>query len=809
MIAETFAWWLVIEAVGLIALPLAFVLFKRLPGAGYAFAKPLGLLVTGYLFWLALTAHVLPNRPGSIVWVLLLLVAVDFLILRRRGAEMRQVFESRMGLIIVVEAVFFLALFVGAHIRSYVPEISGTEKPMDFMFLNALDRSRYYPPQDPWLAGFDVSYYYFGYLIQAMVGNLAAVKTSVAFNLGLVSTAALAATAAFGLGYDLARPLRRVAIPAAIGVGIAAAIFVTLLGNLEGVLEFGAANGVLTTSTADSIDIANLDSAQESDACLVPVVCIKYPTEDSSFWWWWRATRIDPTASSITEFPFFSFILGDLHPHVMAIPYVLTAFALGLSFWRSETPLGFDTWRRRPALLLLSAVLVGGLGFLNTWDLPTFGLLIALLVLLRNLAGHGVVRGVLDTLGFIAPLALLAVALYAPFYLDFSSQAQGFGTVQDGATRPLHSALFWGPLFAVCLPLPLFILASGWRRSFAGRMGRIALLPAALLALWGILILVSLSFDIRISLSDFQFKPHLAFHVDSLGDAIAARGWNWLTALFFASALTLSLLALWRSVESSDEDDFALTPALAAMSVAFLLILGAELFYVKDLFGTRLNSVFKLYYQAWLLLAVSGGFSAYWLLRRTPARPMQLARGAATGLAALCVAGGLLYPLGATLSRTGGLGNASRTLDGTRFAQGESSADYAAIQWLRDRGGLKERVLEAVGGSYSGAARVSERTGLATILGWPGHERQWGRAGSLLAQREADVDRAYSTPSLEEAITILRQYGVTYVFVGRVEREKYQPEGLLKFESGLPAVFRADDTVVYRLPVDESVETQR
>jgi YYY domain-containing protein len=789
MIAETFAWWLVIEAVGLIALPVAFVLFQRLPGAGYAFAKPLGLLVTGYLFWLALTAHVLPNRPGSIVWVLLLLVAIDVLILRRRGAEIGRALEQRAPLIIAVEAVFFLTFFIGAHLRSYVPDISGTEKPMDFMLLNTLDRSRYYPPHDPWLSGFNVSYYYFGYLIQALVGNLAAVKTSVAFNLGLVSTAALAATAAFGLGYDLARMLRRVALPAALGVGIAAAIFVALLGNLEGVLEFGAANGALSTSTADSIDIANLDSAQESDACLLPVVCIKYPTEESSFWWWWRATRISPDANSITEFPFFSFLLGDLHPHVMAIPYVLTAFALGLSFWRSETPLSFDTWRRRPLLLLLSAVLVGGLGFLNTWDLPTFGLLIALLVLLRNLAGRNLAAGTRDTVGFIAPLAVLAVVFYAPFYLDFSSQARGFASVRDGATRPLHSALFWAPLLAVCLPLPLLRVA-GDAASRTGRRIAICAMPLfALLLVWVLLLLAN---------------------GESIGDSISARGVNWATTLFFAAALLVSVLALWRSVESTDEDEFGLTPALAAMSVAFLLILGAELFYVKDLFGTRLNSVFKLYYQAWLLLAVSGGLSGYWLLSGAlPRGSMQLARGTATGLAALCLAGGLLYPLGATLSRTGGLGSASRTLDGTRFAQGESSADYAAIQWLRDRAGRNERVLEAVGDSYSGAARVSARTGLATVLGWPGHERQWGRAGTLLSQRQTDVDRAYSTPSLEEAITILRQYDVTYVFVGSVERETYSAEGLLKFETGLPVVFRADDTVIYRLPVDETIETQR
>jgi YYY domain-containing protein len=786
VIAETFAWWLVIEAIGLVALPIAFVLFRRLPGAGYAYAKPLGLLLTGYLFWLALTAHLLPNRPGSIVWVLILLVGIDFLIWRRRGSEIRTELESRLGLIVAVEAVFFLALFIGSHIRSYVPEISGTEKPMDFMFLNALDRSRYYPPEDPWLAGFDVSYYYFGYLIQAMIGNLAAVKTSVAFNLGLTSTAALAATAAFGLGYDLVQLLRRFGRGKAIAVAVTAAVFVTLLGNLEGVLEFGAANGVLNESAAERFDIANLDATQESDSCLVPVVCIKYPDEQYGTWWWWRATRISPKADTITEFPFFSFILGDLHPHVMSIPYVLMVFALGLSFWQSETPLSFETWRGRPLLLLLSGVLIGGLGFLNSWDLPTLGFLVALLVLLRNLAGRDLKRGLRDTAGFVAPLGALAVVLYLPFYTGFGSQVDGFKAVSDGATRPLQAVLFWGPLMAVALPLPVMRVVMDPAARTLRRVDTCVAVLIGLLVAWVLL---------------------MAVNGDSVGDAIAARGWNWATAAFLATALVVSVLALWRSLELERVESS--TPALAATSVGLLLILGAEFFFVRDLFGTRLNSVFKLYFQAWLLLAVSGAFSVGWLLRQVslPSMGLKVARGAAVGLAALCVAGGLLYPLGATLSRTGGLGSASRTLDGLSFSLAESGDDYNGIEFLRERADQGERLIEASGNPYSLAGRVSARTGIPTVLGWDGHEVQWGRDGSLLSQRRAAVDEVYETASLEEALSILRQYDVTYVFVGTVERGKYPAEGLLKFESGLVAVYRSGDTVIYRTPAREPVET--
>jgi len=128
-----------------------------------------------------------------------------------------------------------------------------------------------------------------------------------------------------------------------------------------------------------------------------------------------------------------------------------------------------------------------------------------------------------------------------------------------------------------------------------------------------------------------------------------------------------------------------------------------------------------------------------------------------------------------------------------------SPEDYAAATWLRDRAVAGERLVEGVGAQYSAAARVAAWTGIPGVLGWAGHEVQWGRAGAAIGERGRDVDRAYTTGSLAEAETILRKYGVTYVFVGSVERGKYEPAGLAKFDA-LPVAFRAGQTAVYRLP---------
>jgi uncharacterized membrane protein len=243
---------------------------------------------------------------------------------------------------------------------------------------------------------------------------------------------------------------------------------------------------------------------------------------------------------------------------------------------------------------------------------------------------------------------------------------------------------------------------------------------------------------------------------------------------------------------------------LAAITTALLLVFGAEFFFVTDVFGSRLNTVFKLYYQAWLLLGVSGA-AGVWLvldrLRTEESTSLQMLRGAWTGVAVLMVLGALLYPIGATLSRTDGLTRGPRTLDGLAYANnGPTATDIQIVHWLRNNASRDERIVEAVGGQYSLAGRISAWSGVPTMLGWPGHERQWGRDFELVGQREVLVDIVYRSASLEEALSILQQYGVTYVVVGSVERQTYPPEGLQKFEGGLQTVISSGNSTLYRLP---------
>ena len=254
-----------------------------------------------------------------------------------------------------ISEVLFLGLFAAwALYRANVPDIAHTEQPMDLSFLNSVVVSPHYPPNDPWLSGFAVSYYYFGYLMVGTLALLTGVATPVAYNLGLATVPALAGLAAFGLVYNLVR-LSRGSFVAATLAGGAAVYLLLLASNLEGTLELVRAAGTGGAGFWGRIGVEGLTVPGAASASWFP---------DEPGWWWWRASRVIPGA--INEFPMFSFVLGDLHPHVMSIPVILLVVGLAVQLYLTPGLLGL-TWARRVSGLILPGVNLAW-GLLVSWN---------------------------------------------------------------------------------------------------------------------------------------------------------------------------------------------------------------------------------------------------------------------------------------------------------------------------------------------------------------------------------------------------------------------------------------------------------
>src|SRR5262245_15824963 len=253
-------WWLVILIFGIVGWPLAFSLLRYLPDRGFALARPLGLMVVGYLLWLGATFHLLQNNVGSTVVVMLLVLAGGLLWQLQQvatGANLSMLtwLRREWRYALSVELLFNLALVGWAIYKAYNPNIetAGGEKWMEIAFINGILRSDYFPPQDPWLSGFGISYYYLGYVLMSLVTQLTGLASVIAFNLYVPTLFAMTLAGAFGLVanmvalYQLSdRPATPIAfnpinppflkLPAML-TGLLAALFVAILGNQIGILE--------------------------------------------------------------------------------------------------------------------------------------------------------------------------------------------------------------------------------------------------------------------------------------------------------------------------------------------------------------------------------------------------------------------------------------------------------------------------------------------------------------------------------------------------------------------------------------------
>jgi YYY domain-containing protein len=455
MLRDLIVWWLCCSALGWLAWPLAARVFASSPGRGYAYARAMGLAMLSYLYWLPGVLGLWPNQDLPLWGVTALLALGSLLLGLQRREELMQWLRREWRHVLATELLFFLVLAIYAWYKAHDPGIDHTEEPMDFAFLNAMLRSPQLPPHDPWLAGFKVSYYYLGYLNISLMARLSVVSSGVAYSLGLAQTLALAVVGGYGVLYDLLAGRRGARVWAVLG-GLA----LGLAGNLEGALELLRSRGLGGEAFFRWLEIPGLAEAPVTGAWL--------PQGD---WWWWRASRImsDPnilgkTPTVITEFPAFSFILGDLHPHVMALPTLLLALGLAVEIYRTIRRQPDAGWWRRPNLWIMP-LFYGALGMLNSWDLPTAMLMAGLAFAVGRWRGRvdgG--RWLRDTVLWGAWLAIASIVLYLPFYRDLSSQAQGIGLAYYAKTPLKHYLVHFAPWI---LPI-LGVGAVAWRSLDAG-----------------------------------------------------------------------------------------------------------------------------------------------------------------------------------------------------------------------------------------------------------------------------------------------------------------------------------------------------
>ena len=770
-------WLLAVTLLGWCAFPLLFVALPWLRDRGYGLARAFGILVVGYLTWLAASLHLLPNSRLTISLAALLLLIAGGLVAWRRWAELVAFLRLRWKLIAVSEGLFLLLFAAWTWVRMLNPDlwhmVTGGEKPMDFAYLNAVIRSTWFPPYDPWFSGGYINYYYFGFVLAGSLARLTGIMPSVAYNLILSLFYALTGGAAFSVAATLVGGRTRSLRPYV--AGLLAVLFVLVLGNLGEFRLLG--RGFRTVAGEPTFEstipgLPELVQTVRGIGLVLRGATIPMSQEAP----YWEPTRLIPADESgvgpITEFPAFTFLYGDPHAHMLALPYTLFALALAVHWARGG---------QRVGALLIGGLVIGSLRAANTWDYPTYlalglaGLALGWMTSARGRPDGGKPGGPLlrwRTVAFLWRAVLLVGLTALLFWPYIHHYISAYTRIHEWTLQRTALDVYLLLIGQFLFPLVTLLLSDAravWRRWEQGVEEADRRWTTRLIALAGV------------------------GGVLLLGIGIALAGTP-VAAVALPVACLAAVLSLWPDVPV-ERRFIWLTTALAVT-----LTLAVEVVVLAGDIG-RMNTVFKFYLQVWTLLAVGAAVALVWLgerLRRWSLEAQQvwwIVMG-------MLVATMALFPLlgipakveerftqdtGPTLD---GMAYMSYSAAGDIMGGFDLAPDYDGIIWLLENVQGSPVILEGLGArEYLWGSRISVYTGLPTVIGWRWHQVQQRMAGppGQIEQRQADVNECYSTTDTARAWEILTRYEVQYIYVGPYERLYYSAEGLEKFDAMVSA----------------------
>jgi len=855
-------WYLLISLIGWLTFPLAYRLFPALSDRGFSLARALGMLVWGYVFWMMVSLGLIQNDGSGLLLALMILIGISGISLLRKDARKSLADWIRLNIrtIVIMEILFFLAFATWTFVRASNPNIetAGGEKTMELAFINAILRSPTFPPHDPWLSGYAISYYYFGYVMTAMLAKITGTLGSVAHNLMLSLIFALSAVGAYGILYNLLaswrnHPPRLHNHQPSTTLPLLGPLFLLFVSNLEAFLEVLHGRGVFWKWDSNG----NASSSFWSwlgirDLAAPPAHLTWIPDR---FIWWWRASRVindlDLVKNSteiIDEFPAFSYLLGDLHPHVLAMPFGLLAVALAFNLflggWKGETKLRTFRLPVRLEGLFFCSLVLGGLAFLNTWDiLIGFALVVGAFVLMRVMEFGWKWQRLEDGFVFGIPIGLTSILLYLPYYVGFQSQAGGMLPNLVSPTRGAQLWVMFIPLFLALMTYLVYL----WRKgNNSARWGLgFGLAAGVVLFLWVFSWLMAfIAYKLQPAFVAGLINSQCSGSIALCFSLTTARRLSYIGGLLTLLALLGSSLAflipLRQEMPVADQSSLPkVEPKPFILMLIFLgavLVLVPDFIFLRDLFMNRLNTIFKFYYQAWSLWSLAGAFSVAVLLQELKGRWALIYR---VGLVLVLIIS-LVFPVLGLVTKTNDFQipvflqtlkarqaandthatqNAIKvwTLDGSVLFSNQYPDDAAAARWLSTApAGI---IAEATSNdAYSDFGRMAVYSGQPAVLGWWWHEYQWrGNLAQMVSpltdltcqghftiiglprSRADDLACLYESTNWEIASEIISNYNIRYMVIGTLERRNYHINEAI-FQQHLLQVFQQGQVVIYEIP---------
>jgi uncharacterized membrane protein len=671
-----------------IGLPVAIRIFKQRPTVAWVSARFFGLVLFGYLIWLLASIKLLNYQSINFITIIFLIFVAagiyfskSFLKNLFYQQNKKLVGQTALKKIITIETITFLAYLAYLYLRSHNGAINGTERFMDMAFLSASGKTDFFPFIDPWYAGHTVNYYYYGSYLMSLISNLShtAYNLSYNFSLGLIYSQSLMLAGV--LGYVLTKSKK---------LAILGALLVTTAGTLffaGCTLKAGLGETVKQCSYASS-------------------------------------TRLYSPSYIINEIPSYSFTVGDLHAHLLALPFFL--FALLLIY-----QLAIE--QKSSALLFgMLSVSLATSGMINAWDLITLGCLLFLVVVYKVWFAQNA-NNTKSLFAYLFICSLLIAFFMYPALRTFSSPVLGLGFIPSYVNLHQLSNVQW--------PTPLL----------------------AQIGIWGIFLIAIFA--------------GLVFKRKSLKQN-----------LFIAPAIVLTIG----------------------------IIIGVEIIFIRDIYSVanppyfRANTTFKFGYHAWTILSLVFVYCLSLFNKKI------LEEKFSKWMIVIAIFGGMVYPYQAVKQfYLNEKDKNIESLDGSKWMLTADVGDLETIKYINKNLKVRSVIAEAAGDSYTNYARISTFTGQIAPVGWQTHEWTWRFEGKnaknilpgeqvetgwgKVSKVAGDIQKLYETNNLDEAKKILENYSIEFVYVGKLEREKYLNIFEEKFNQIGELVFKSGENSLYRV----------
>ena len=459
-------WYLLAAVLGFLGMSVTGRMFRRFDDKGWVFSKVLSIAVAGFVTWLLVTAGILPFTTATCIGVTVACGALALIFYER---ERKQGFESlpidHLGLVYGEELLFFALFLLWTYLAGFHPAAYGTEKFMDYGFMEAMMRSKTLPATDLWYSGGKINYYYGGQYFAVFLTRLSGTKVELTYNLMRTFVAGLAFILPFSLVRQMVKDRLgkkndgfKKALPAV--AGALSGVAVSIAGNMHYVIY------------AQIIPFIQKLTGQEVDS-----------------YWFPDATRYigfnpeNEVDKTIHEFPCYSFVLGDLHAHVVNIMFVLLLLGLLYAWMKKVRTVKFSPekqglatfWKKQlfmPQLLSVAALL-GMFHWTNYWDFVIYFVVTGGVVLFMNIITmEGKIKWILAvTIAQAVEILVIATVVILPFTLNFETMVQGVGIARHHSL--FHQLLvLWGLPVILTLAYVVALLAEKLRkkenRSFTG-----------------------------------------------------------------------------------------------------------------------------------------------------------------------------------------------------------------------------------------------------------------------------------------------------------------------------------------------------